>query len=75
MHRDHHSYKRTSNPEGINSMYRKCKQVWKTCLKNKSKAFKDGCISSKFQEWENITSDKETLKNVQRLTLDFEQEP
>ena len=47
----------------------------KTYLKTKIKVCKDGCISSKIQEWENITSDKETLKTVERLTLDFEQEP
>ena len=29
----------------------------------------------KIQEWENITSDKEILKTVKGLTLDFEQEP
>ena len=39
------------------------------------KAFKGGCTSSKIEEWENIISDKEILKTVERLTLDFEQEP
>ena len=47
----------------------------KTYLRNKIKAFKGGCISSKIQEWGNITSDKEILKTVRGLTLDFEQEP
>ena len=47
----------------------------KTYLRNKIKAFKGGCISSKIQEWGNITSDKEILKTVIGLTLDFEQEP
>ena len=47
----------------------------KTYLRNKIKAFKGGCISSKIQEWENITLDKEILKTVEGLTLDFEQEP
>ena len=47
----------------------------KTHLINKIKAFKDGCISRKIQEWENITSEKEILKTVEGLTLDFEQEP
>ena len=54
-------------------MYQKCKQVW--LLLAKIKAFKGGCISSKIQEWENIISDKEILKTVEGLTLDFEQEP
>ena len=44
-------------------------------LRNKIKAFKGGCVSSKIQEWENITSGKEILKTVEGLTLDFEQEP
>ena len=62
-------------------MYQKCKQVWLLLAKinyiskKKIKAFKGGCVSSKIQEWENITSDKEILKTVERLTLDFEQEP
>ena len=47
----------------------------KTYLRNKIKAFKGGCISSKIQEWESITSDKEILKTVEGLTLDLEQEP
>ena len=47
----------------------------KTYLRKKIKAFKGGCISSKIQEWENITSGKEILKTVEGLTLDFEQEP
>ena len=42
----------------------------KTYLRKKIKAFKGGCISSKIQEWENITSDKEILKTVEGLTLD-----
>ena len=46
----------------------------KIYLTNKIKAFKGGCISSKIQEWENITSDREILKTVEGLTLDFEQE-
>ena len=47
----------------------------KTYLRKKIKAFKGGCISSKIQEWENITSDKEILKTVEKFTLDFKQEP
>ena len=47
----------------------------KTYLRNKIKAFKGGCISSKIQEWKNIISDKEILQTVEGLTLDFEQEP
>ena len=47
----------------------------KIYLINKIKAFKGGCISSKIQEWQNITSDEEILKTVEGLTLDFEQEP
>ena len=47
----------------------------KTYLRNKIEAIKSGCISSKIQEWENITSNKEILKTVEGLTLDFEQEP
>ena len=43
--------------------------------KKKIKAFKGGCISSKIQEWENITSDKEILKTVEGLTLDSVHEP
>ena len=46
----------------------------KTYSTNKTKAFNGGCISNKVQEWENITSDKEILKTVEGLTLDFEQE-
>ena len=63
-------------------MYQKYKQVWLLLakikdiyLRNKIKAFKGGCVSSKIQEWENITSGKEILKTVEGLTLDFEQEP
>ena len=47
----------------------------KIYLRNKIKAFKGSCISSKIQEWENITSDKEILKTVEGLPLGFEQEP
>ena len=47
----------------------------KTNLRSKVKAFKGGCISSKIQEWESITSDKKILKPVEVLALDFEQEP
>ena len=47
----------------------------KIYLRSKVKAFKGGCISNKIQEWENIISDKEILKTVEGLTLDFEQEP
>ena len=47
----------------------------KTYLRSKIKTFKGGCISSKIPEWENITSDKEILKTVEGLTLDFQQEP
>ena len=47
----------------------------KTYLQYRIKTFKGGCISRKIQEWENITSDKEILKAVEDLTLDFEQEP
>ena len=46
----------------------------KTYSTNKTKAFNGGCISNKVPEWENITSDKEILKTVEGLTLDFEQE-
>ena len=46
----------------------------KKYLRNRIEAFKGGCISSKIQEWENITSDKDILKTVEGLTLDFEQE-
>ena len=46
----------------------------KTCLRNKIKAFKGGWISSKIEEWENITLDKEILKTIEILRLDFEQE-
>ena len=46
----------------------------KTYLRNKIKAFTGGCISSKIQEWENITLNKEILKTVEGLTLDFIQE-
>ena len=47
----------------------------KTYLRNKIKALKGGCISSKFQQWESITSDKEILKTVKGLTFYFKQEP
>ena len=43
----------------------------KKYLRNRIEAFKGGCISSKIQ---NITSDKDFLKTVEGLTLDFEQE-
>ena len=46
----------------------------KTYLRNKIKAFKGGCISSKNQEWENITSVKDILKTVEGLTLNYEQQ-
>ena len=46
----------------------------KKYLRNRIEAFRGGCISSKIQEWENITSDKDILKTVEGLTLDFEQE-
>ena len=32
-------------------------------------------VASKIEEWENITLDKEILKTVEILRLDFEQEP
>ena len=60
-------------------MYQKYKQLWllfakiKDISKKQIKAFKGGCISSKIQEF--FTSDKEILKTVEGLTLDFEQEP
>ena len=81
IHREHHSFRRTSNPGDINSMYKNVSRFdyfWpklKTYLRNKIKAFKGGCISSKIQEWENITSDKEILKTVEGLTLDSVHEP
>ena len=46
----------------------------KTYLRNKINVFKCGCISSKIPEWENIRSDKEILKTVKGLALDFEPE-
>ena len=46
----------------------------KTYLRKKINVFKCGCISSKIQEWENIRSDKEILKTVKGLALDFEPE-
>ena len=46
----------------------------KTNLTKKIKIFKQSCISSKIQEWGNITSDKKILKLVEVFTLDFEKE-
>ena len=65
-------------------MHRKCYWLPKKWLitakfkeisKKQLKPFKGGCISSKNQEWENITSGKGILKTVEGLTLEFEQEP
>ena len=47
----------------------------KTYLGKIIKGFKGGSISSKNQEWENITSEREIPKTVKGLTLDFEQGP
>ena len=35
IHRERHSFRRTLNPGDINSMYRKCKQVWLLFAKTK----------------------------------------
>ena len=57
-----------------NFIFCKSKQAWllfakiKDKLKKQIKAFKGGCISSKIQEWKNITSNKEVLKTVEGLT-------
>ena len=48
-------------------------QKLKANLRNKIKAFKGGCISSKIQEWENIIYDKITMETVKGLKSDFVQ--
>ena len=75
MHREQHSFRKTSNPGDILtactenvSMFDYFLPKFKTYLRKKIRAFKAGCISSKNQEWENITTDKENLKTIHGLT-------
>ena len=53
-------------------------EILTVCIENVSRFdyfYLKPFISTKIQEWGNITSDKEILKTVKGLTLDFEQEP
>ena len=75
MHREHHNFRKTSNPGDILtastknvSMFDYFLPKFKTYLRKKIRAFKVGCIWSKTQEWQNITSDKENLKTIYGLT-------
>ena len=72
MHREHPSFRRTSNQRNINnaenvSRFDYCLLKSNIYLRNKVKALIGGFISSKIQKWENIISDKEILKTAKRL--------
>ena len=73
MHREHHSFRRTSNQRNINNTENVSRFDYSLLksniyLRNKVKALKGGFISSKVQKWENIIfSNFEILKTAKRL--------
>ena len=72
MHREHHSFRRTSNQRNINNTENVSRFDYSLLklniyLRNKVKALKGGFISSKVRKWENIISNKEILQTAKGL--------
>ena len=73
MHREHHSFRGTSNQRNINNTENVSRFDYSLLksniyLRNKVKALKGGFISSKVQKWENIIfSNFEILKTAKGL--------